>query len=95
MALFAGLDISVKTTAVCILDASGRVVLEATVDSAQLWCSDRSGGGPDIASHPSGPFQAELLGPDASRPRRSQSSSHSARRIDMRAWEWRAPSAVT
>ena len=34
MSLFAGLDISVKTTAICILDADGRVLLEATVDSA-------------------------------------------------------------
>src|ERR1700687_2356414 len=34
MSLFAGLDISVKTTAICILDATGQVLLEATVDSA-------------------------------------------------------------
>lgn len=34
MSLFAGLDISVKTTAICTLDANGRVLLEATVDSA-------------------------------------------------------------
>ena len=34
MSLFAGLDISVKTTAICILDTDGRVLLEAMVDSA-------------------------------------------------------------
>jgi hypothetical protein len=34
MSLFAGLDISVKTTAICVLDANGRVLLETMVDSA-------------------------------------------------------------
>src|SRR5215204_3126407 len=34
MSLFAGLDISVKTTAVCVLDANGRTLLETMVDSA-------------------------------------------------------------
>ncbi len=33
MSLFAGLDISVKTTAICVLDKSGNVLLETTVDS--------------------------------------------------------------
>ncbi|MGE8942018.1 IS110 family transposase [Leptospira interrogans] len=33
MSLFAGLDVSVRTTAVCILDAVGRVLHEATTDS--------------------------------------------------------------
>lgn len=33
MSLFAGLDISVKTTAICVLDANGLVIFEATVDS--------------------------------------------------------------
>ena len=48
MALFAGLDISVKTTAFCILDASGRVVLEAMVDSSPAAIAERllAAGGP-------------------------------------------------
>jgi hypothetical protein len=33
MGLFAGLDISVKTTAVCFLDANSQVLLETMVDS--------------------------------------------------------------
>jgi transposase len=33
MSLFAGLDISVKTTAICVLDANGLVIFEATIDS--------------------------------------------------------------
>ncbi len=33
MSVFAGLDISVKTTAVCVLDANGRILLETMVDS--------------------------------------------------------------
>ena len=33
MSLFAGLDVSVRTTAICILDAAGRVLHEATTDS--------------------------------------------------------------
>ena len=41
MAQFVGLDVSVKTTAVCILDASGRVVLEATVDSSPAAIAER------------------------------------------------------
>ena len=39
--MFAGLGVSVKTTAVCVLDASGRVVLEATVDSAPAAIAER------------------------------------------------------
>jgi transposase len=48
MALFAGLDVSVKTTAVCVLDAGGRVVLEATVDSSPAAIVERllTAGGP-------------------------------------------------
>jgi len=43
MSLFAGLDISVKTTAICVLDKNGKVLLETTVDSnpqaiAELLC---------------------------------------------------------
>jgi transposase len=34
MSLFAGLDISVKTTAICVLDANGQILLEAMADSA-------------------------------------------------------------
>lgn len=34
MSLYAGLDISVKTTAICVVDGSGRVLLETSVDSA-------------------------------------------------------------
>lgn len=34
MSLFAGLDISVKTTAICVLDANGRILLETMADSA-------------------------------------------------------------
>lgn len=34
MSLYAGLDVSVKTTAICVLDENGRVLLETTVDSA-------------------------------------------------------------
>ena len=34
MSLYAGLDISVKTTAICIVDGNGRVLLETTVDSS-------------------------------------------------------------
>lgn len=34
MSLFAGLDISVKTTAIFVLDASGRILLETMTDSA-------------------------------------------------------------
>jgi transposase len=33
MSVFAGLDISVKTTAVCVVDTDGRILLEAMVDS--------------------------------------------------------------
>ena len=33
MSLFAGLDISVKTTAICVVDKDGHVLLETTVDS--------------------------------------------------------------
>lgn len=33
MSLFAGLDISVKTTAICVLDNNGKVLLETTVES--------------------------------------------------------------
>jgi transposase len=33
MLLFAGLDVSVRTTAICVLDAMGRVLHEATADS--------------------------------------------------------------
>lgn len=33
MSLFAGLDISVRTTAICVVDADGMMTLEATVDS--------------------------------------------------------------
>lgn len=33
MSLYAGLDISVKTTAICVVDGNGRVLLETTVDS--------------------------------------------------------------
>ncbi len=41
MAQFVGLDVSVKTTAVCVLDAGGRVVLEATVDSSPAAIAER------------------------------------------------------
>lgn len=41
MSLFAGLDISVKTTAICVLDANGRVILETSVDSAPNAISQR------------------------------------------------------
>ena len=34
MSLYAGLDISVKTTAICVVEGNGRVLLEATVDSS-------------------------------------------------------------
>jgi transposase len=34
MSLYAGLDISVKTTAICVVDGNGRVLFETTVDSA-------------------------------------------------------------
>jgi transposase len=34
MSLYAGLDISVKTTAICVVDGNGRVLLETTVDSS-------------------------------------------------------------
>ena len=34
MSLYAGLDISVKTTAICVLDGDGRVLLETMVDSS-------------------------------------------------------------
>ena len=34
MSLYAGLDISVKTTAICVLDANGRILLETMADSA-------------------------------------------------------------
>jgi transposase len=34
MSLYAGLDISVKTTAICVLDANGRVIFETMVESA-------------------------------------------------------------
>lgn len=33
MSLFAGLDISVKTTAICVVDKNGHVLLETSVDS--------------------------------------------------------------
>ena len=33
MSLFAGLDVSVRTTAICVLDAMGRVLHELTADS--------------------------------------------------------------
>ena len=33
MSLFAGLDVSVRTTAICVLDAMGRVLHESTADS--------------------------------------------------------------
>lgn len=41
MSLFAGLDISVKTTAICILDARGRILLETMVDSAPEAIADQ------------------------------------------------------
>jgi len=41
MSLFAGLDISVKTTAICVLDAHGRILLETMVDSAPEAIADR------------------------------------------------------
>ena len=34
MSLYAGLDISVKTNAICVVDRDGRVLLETMVDSA-------------------------------------------------------------
>lgn len=34
MSLYAGLDVSVKTTAICVVDRNGRVLLETTVDSS-------------------------------------------------------------
>ena len=41
MSIFAGLDISVKTTAICVLDADGRVLLEAAVDSTPVAIAER------------------------------------------------------
>jgi transposase len=41
MSLYAGLDISVKTTAVCVVDGSGRVLLETVVDSSPDAIADR------------------------------------------------------
>jgi transposase len=34
MSLYAGLDISVKTTAICVVEGDGRILFEATVDSS-------------------------------------------------------------
>ena len=34
MSLYAGLDISVKKTALCVVNGNGRVLLETTVDSS-------------------------------------------------------------
>jgi transposase len=39
--LFDGLDISVKTTAICVLDTNGRVILETMVDGAPDAIADR------------------------------------------------------
>ena len=39
--VFAGLDISVKTTAICVSDAHGRILLETMVDSAPEAIADR------------------------------------------------------
>ena len=41
MSLYAGLDISVKTTSICVVEAHGRVVLEATVDSSPEAIAER------------------------------------------------------
>ena len=41
MSLYAGLDISVKTTAVCVVDGNGQVLLETVVDSSPNAIADR------------------------------------------------------
>lgn len=41
MSLFVGLDISVKTTAICALDENGQILLEATVDSVPGTIAER------------------------------------------------------
>ena len=41
MSLYAGLDISVKTTAICVVDESGRVLIETTVDSSPATIAER------------------------------------------------------
>jgi transposase len=41
MSLYAGLDISVKTTSICLVETDGRVVLEATVDSSPEAIAER------------------------------------------------------
>ena len=41
MSLYAGLDISVKTTAVCVVDGSGQVLLETVVESSPDAIADR------------------------------------------------------
>ena len=45
MSLFAGLDISVKTTAICVVDTDGHVLLETSVDSAPRGNSRAAGCG--------------------------------------------------
>jgi transposase len=41
MSVFAGLDISVKTTAICVVDANGHILLEDMVDSEPNAIADR------------------------------------------------------
>src|SRR5271169_6244114 len=41
MSLYVGLDISVKTTAICVVDENGRVLLETVVDSSPDAIADR------------------------------------------------------
>jgi transposase len=41
MSLYAGLDISVKTTAVCVVNGNGQVLLETVVESSPDAIADR------------------------------------------------------
>lgn len=41
MSLYAGLDISVKTTAICVVDGNGQILLETVVDSSPNAIADR------------------------------------------------------
>src|ERR1700678_3685418 len=43
MSLYAGLDISVKTTAVCVVNGNGQVLLETVVESSPDAIADRLG----------------------------------------------------
>lgn len=41
MSLYVGLDISVKTTAICVVNANGQILLEAMVDSSPDGIAER------------------------------------------------------